>query len=133
VFLARKGADKDSIRAQIQRRFGYDLSRRVDDIRGDYGFDVTCQGSVPEAIICFLDSEDFEDAIRNAVSLGGDADTQGCIAGGIAEAYYRQIPDDILREVRKRTAKELWEKAVEFSRKFGVGKTLEQLDSLDGD
>lgn len=88
VFLARKGAGKDEIRQAVSGRFGYDLSRTVDGIRPGYRIDLTCQGSVPEAIIAFLDSESFEDAVRNAVSLGGDADTQACIAGAIAEAHY---------------------------------------------
>jgi ADP-ribosylglycohydrolase len=70
------------------------MDRTCDDIRPDYEFDVTCQGSCPEAIIAFLDSRDFEDAIRLAVSLGGDADTIGAMTGGIAAAYY-SIPEDI--------------------------------------
>jgi len=107
VFRARCGADKDSIRSELQQRFGYDLSRTINTIRPDYQFDITCQGSVPEAIIAFLDSTCFEDAIRNAVSLGGDADTQACIAGAIAEAYYREIPLEILQQVERRTNKSL--------------------------
>ena len=84
VFLARRGATKDSLRVTLERRFGYDLRRTVDEIRPTYGFDVPCQGSVPEAIVAFLDSADWESAVRNAVSLGGDSDTQACIAGAIA-------------------------------------------------
>ena len=97
IFLARNGADKDEIREYIEENY-YDLDFTVDGIRDGYSFDVTCQGSVPEAIVCFLDSTDFEDAIRNAVSLGGDADTQACIAGSIAEAYYG-IPDSLQEEI----------------------------------
>jgi len=132
IFLARCGADKDSIRSEIGQRFGYDMSRAIDGIRPDYRPDMTCQGSVPEAIIAFLDSTSFEDAIRNAVSLGGDADTQACIAGAIAEAYYRTIPLEILRQIRRRTAKSLWKTTVQFSRKFGIQEIVEQLDALDG-
>lgn len=106
VFLARTGGDREHIRGEIAHRFGYDLDRSVDDIRPGYGFDVTCQGSVPEAIIAFLDADSYEDAVRNAVSLGGDADTQACIAGGIAEAYYG-LPDEIAREARSRLTDEL--------------------------
>ena len=95
VFMARSGATKEEIRVAVSRRFGYDLSRTIDSIRPEYQFDVSCQGSVPEAIIAFLDSADFEDAIRNAISLGGDADTQACIAGAIAEAFYRDVPPHI--------------------------------------
>jgi ADP-ribosylglycohydrolase len=94
IYLARTGSDKDHIRNYIQETFGYDLSRTCDDIRPDYKFDVTCQGTVPEAIIAFLESTDFEGAIRLAISLGGDSDTLGCICGSIAGAYYC-VPDEI--------------------------------------
>ncbi len=94
VYLARMGEDKESVRRRISDSFGYDLSRTVDEIRPGYAFDVTCQGSVPEAIIAFLDSCSYEDAVRNAISLGGDSDTQACIAGAIAEAHYRDIPTE---------------------------------------
>jgi ADP-ribosylglycohydrolase len=95
VYLARTGRSRQTIRDEICARFGYDLSRTVEEIRPTYEFDVSCQGSVPESLICFLDSEDFEDAIRNAVSLGGDADTMACIAGAIAEAFYGGVPSFI--------------------------------------
>jgi len=88
IFLARNGSSKEEIRRYVTDTFGYDLSRTCDQIRPGYSFDVTCQGSVPEAIICFLESTDFEGAVRLAVSLGGDSDTQACIAGGIAEGFY---------------------------------------------
>lgn len=97
IFLARNGADKDEIRDYVEENY-YNLDFTVDGIRDGYSFDVTCDGSVPQAIVCFLDSEDFEDSVRNAVSLGGDADTQACIAGAIAEAYYG-IPDDLQEEI----------------------------------
>ena len=96
VFLARTGATKEQIRVAISARFGYDLDRTIDSIRPAYAFDVSCQGSVPEAIIAFLDSTDFEDSIRSAVSLGGDADTQACIAGAVAEAFYGGVPERVL-------------------------------------
>jgi ADP-ribosylglycohydrolase len=96
VWLARKGASKPEIRKEIEARFGYDLRRRLRDIRPAYVFDVSCQGTVPEALISFLESFSFEDAIRNAVSLGGDADTLAAIAGPVAEAYYGRIGDKIL-------------------------------------
>jgi len=131
VFMARHGADKESIRSAVEERFAYDLSRTVDAVRPRYGMDITCQGSVPESIIAFLDSESFEDAVRNAVSLGGDADTQACIAGAIAEAYYKDIPSEILRETAKRLAKPLWAKTLEFYGRFGIPEIVEQLDSLD--
>jgi ADP-ribosylglycohydrolase len=102
VFLARSGASKEAIRRALVQRFGYNLHRTVEQIRPDYQWDVSCQGSVPEAIVAFLDSSDVEDAIRLAVSLGGDADTQAAIAGGIAEAFYKQVPEAIVGPVRER-------------------------------
>jgi len=131
AFMARQGAGKEAIRSEIAGRFGYDLSRSIDDIRPDYRFDVTCQGSVPEAIIAFLDASSFEDALRNAISLGGDADTQACMAGAIAEAHYRTIPTHILRQVRRRLSAPLWKTAMEFYRRFGLKEIIEQLDSLE--
>jgi ADP-ribosylglycohydrolase len=92
IFLARKGNSKEEIRTYIEQNFNYDLNRTCDEIRPGYKFNETCQGTVPEAIIAFLDSSDFENSIRLAVSLGGDSDTLACITGGIAEAFYG-IPD----------------------------------------
>ena len=100
VYLARLGHTKEEIREQISQRFGYNLYRTVDSIRPTYAFDISCQGTVPEAIIAFLDSRSYEDAVRNAISLGGDSDTLACIAGGIAEAFYRDVPDDIRSKAR---------------------------------
>ena len=101
IFLARKGGSKDNIREEITQRFGYNLDRSLDDIRPDYDFDESCQGTVPEAIISFLESDSVEHAIRLAVSLGGDSDTLACITGGIAEAYYGEVPSDITETVVK--------------------------------
>jgi ADP-ribosylglycohydrolase len=109
VFLARTGIGKEQIRARITEEFNYDLRRTVVEIRRRYSFDVSCQGTVPEAIIAFLDSESYEDAVRNAISLGGDSDTLACITGGIAEAFYGSVPDDIWEEVRERLAPDLLE------------------------
>lgn len=118
IFLARCGEDKETIRSQIAERFSYDLFRRVDDIRAGYSFDVSCQGSVPESIIAFLDANDYETTVKNAISLGGDADTMACIAGGIAQAYYRKIPTDILAQVRGNLPQDLLIVANEFSEKY---------------
>jgi ADP-ribosylglycohydrolase len=98
ILLARQGATQAEIRDEISERFGYALDRTLDNIRPGYQFDVSCQGSVPEAIIAFLESEDFEDAIRKAISLGGDSDTIACITGGIAEAFYGGVPEEIAEE-----------------------------------
>lgn len=94
IFLARAGSNKDSIKAYIEGEYGYDLSRTLDEIRPVYRFNESCQETVPEAIIAFLESTDFEDAIRNAISLGGDSDTLAAITGSIAEAAYG-IPESI--------------------------------------
>ena len=102
IYLARTGESKEGIKKEISQRFHYDLNRTLDEIRPVYYFKIACQDSVPESIIAFLESEDVEDAIRNAISLGGDADTMACIAGGIAEAYYKEIPDHIIEEARQR-------------------------------
>jgi len=93
IFLARSGAAKDDIRTYVEQAFAYDLSWSCDQIRPFYRFDVSCQGTVPQAITAFLDSDDFESAIRLAISLGGDSDTLACITGGIAEAFYGGVPE----------------------------------------
>ncbi len=100
IFWARMGKSKDYIRTHIETSFGYDLSSTLDEIRPAYEFDVTCQGSVPQAIIAFLESDDYEDSIRKAISLGGDSDTIACMTGGISQAYYKTIPADIITNVR---------------------------------
>ncbi len=100
IFLAGQGESKQDIKKYISNNFGYNLNRTLDDIRPGYRFDATCQGSVPEAIIAFLESRDYEDAVRKAVSLGGDSDTIACITGGIAQACYKTIPQHITDQVR---------------------------------
>ncbi len=120
VFLARSGADREALRAEIQGRFGYDLRRSLEAIRPGYRFDVSCQGSVPESMIAFLESTDFEGAVRTAVSLGGDADTMACIAGGIAQAYYGTVPGYIAVEVRSRLPSSFLDVLDRFERRFGM-------------
>lgn len=100
IYLAKNKISKHIIKDIIEMFFGYNLSEKLDDIRKTYKFDETCQGSVPQSIICFLEGNSFEDCIRNAISLGGDTDTMGCIVGGIAEAYYG-IPSDIKKIAMK--------------------------------
>ena len=97
VLLARQGVPQDEIRTEISTRFGYDLDRTLAEIRPVYTYDVSCQGSVPEAIIAFLEATDFEDAIRKAISIGGDSDTIACITGGIAEAAFG-VPEEIAEQ-----------------------------------
>jgi ADP-ribosylglycohydrolase len=119
VFLARQSSSKESIRSEIENCFSYDLHRNLDAIRPDYRFDVSCQGSVPEAILAFLQSNSTEDAIRNAISLGGDSDTMACIAGGIAEAFYGPLPDEITSQVCDRLPREFLSIIEEFYESFG--------------
>jgi len=95
IFLARNGTSKADIKKYVVETFGYDLDRTVESIRPAYRFDVSCQGSVPEAIIAFLDGTSFEDTLRLAISLGGDSDTQAAIAGSIAQAFYGEIPSNL--------------------------------------
>lgn len=106
IFMARNGSSKEEIKKYIENEFHYDLNRTLDEIRSSYHMDETCQKTVPEAIIAFLEAKDFEDAIRNAVSLGGDTDTLGAITGSIAEAYYG-IPEWLMTECRKRINRDM--------------------------
>ena len=120
IFLARKGKDKSDIREYIEEMFNYDLHQRLDDIRPHYQFDETCQGSVPQSIIAFLESNDYEDAVRKAISLGGDSDTLACMTGGIAQAYYKQIPDYIAEKARGLLDEELLAVVDEFNERYGL-------------
>jgi len=113
IHLARTGADKNQIREEIESRFGYNLSRTLDEIRPNYKWDSTSPGSVPESIIAFLESTDFESTVRNAILLGGDADTMAAIAGSIAEAYYG-VPEEIIAEARKRLPADLLDVVEKF-------------------
>lgn len=118
IFMARRGRSKTEIKDFVAGRFGYDLDRTLEAIRPGYAFDVSCEGSVPESIIAFLESSSFEDAIRNAVSLGGDSDTMACISGAIAEAYYGMIPAPILAQLGARLPPELGAVVDRFRQKF---------------
>ncbi len=118
VFLARMRLSRNDIRQEIEQAFGYDLHRTVDEIHPVCRFDISCQGTVPEALIAFLDSDSWEDAVRNAVSLGGDSDTLACITGGVAEAFYGAVPDFVQKKVEETLPEELWEIALRFRRKF---------------
>ncbi|RKZ53400.1 MAG: ADP-ribosylglycohydrolase family protein [Candidatus Parabeggiatoa sp. nov. 3] len=124
IFLARKQHDKQKIKNAIEKEFKYDLSRKIAQIRKRYTFDVICQGSVPEAIIAFLESTDLESAIRLGISLGGDADTIGCMAGGIAQAYYEEIPKEINDKVEHLLTPELLEIVREFNKTFRVNYAI---------
>jgi ADP-ribosylglycohydrolase len=119
IYLARNGASKDHIKREVISRFGYDLSKTIEEIRPSYEFNETCQETVPQAIIAFMESQNFEDAIRIAISLGGDADTLAAITGSIGEAFYGGVPEVIASEVKRRTPQVLWGVVEMFSQKFG--------------
>ncbi len=120
IYLARNGNSKDTIKRATMERFGYHLERSLEEIRSNDRFDISCQGSVPKAIIAFLEAEDFESAVRNAVSLGGDSDTLGCIAGGIAQAYYQTLPQVIQNQARERLPNEFLSIVDAFNRRYGI-------------
>jgi len=101
IYIARQGNSKENIQQYIESNYGYNLKITLDEIRPGYYFDETCPGSVPQAICAFLDSNSFEDAIRKAISIGGDSDTIACFTGGIAQAFYRNIPEPIITKVRR--------------------------------
>ena len=107
IFLARNGKNREIIKNYIENTFNYNLQRTLKEIRPVYQFDATCQGSVPEAIIAFLESEDYISAIQNALSIGGDSDTIACITGGIAEAYYKKIPAELISFAKGVLSKEM--------------------------
>ncbi|MBX9623935.1 MAG: ADP-ribosylglycohydrolase family protein [Gemmataceae bacterium] len=119
VFLARTGHPKDGIRGHVETAFGYDLSARLDDLRPAYRFDVSCQGSVPQSLIAFLESDGYEDAVRNAVSLGGDADTMACIAGAVAEAFYGGVSAAVAEPALARLDDRLRGVVEAFTARFG--------------
>ena len=119
VFLARTGHSKEHIRADIQSVFGYDLSGTVAAIRPTYKFDVSCAGSVPQSLVAFFDSANYEDAVRLAISFGGDADTMACIAGAVAEAFYGGVPAAIAQPTLARLDDPLRQVVTDFRARFG--------------
>lgn len=119
IYLARTRSTKDEIRQYITRKFGYNLNRTCDEIRPTYGFDGSCQGTVPESIIAFLESKDYEDALRLCISLGGDADTMGAITGAIAGAYYKEIPETLYQFAWNKLPLDIQIVVEEFDSMFG--------------
>jgi len=120
IFYARTYHDKKKLHDFVTSQFGYDLTRRLDDIRPQYSFTETCYGTVPQALIAFLESTSYEDAIRNAISLGGDADTLACITGGVAEAYYGGVPSDIADRVMALLDDRILKVVEQFRRRFNL-------------
>jgi ADP-ribosylglycohydrolase len=118
IFLARKKEGRNKIKDFIEESFGYNLHQTLEEIRPHYYFDETCEGSVPQAIIAFLESDSFEDAVRKAISLGGDSDTIACMTGGIAQAHYQKIPAYIIKEVKNRLDTELLKVIEQFNMRY---------------
>lgn len=122
IFMARKGSSKEEIRKYITEHY-YKIDFTLDEIRPGYEYDITCQGTVPQALEAFFESENFEDAIRSAISIGGDSDTMGAITGGIAEAYYG-IPDELRKKTMKSFLDERQREVVErFEAEYEAGRT----------
>ena len=120
VFLARTGGTQETIKTFVEETFGYDLSRSLEEIRPEYIFDVSCQGSVPQAIRAFYEATDFEDALRKAISLGGDSDTIASMAGAIAHAFYG-VPEPIRTEAYARLDEPLRDVAQAFGARYDCG------------
>ena len=118
VFIARTGKSKNDIKDFITKTFNYDLNKKIDDIRPHFVFDESCQGTVPESIIAFLESSNYETSIELAISLGGDSDTIACITGGISEAFYKEIPIDITEKVIEVLPSDILDLIDEFSQKY---------------
>lgn len=120
IYMARQGQSKEQIKSAIAKSFSYDLDRTLDEIRPVYQFNESCQETVPEAVIAFLESTDFEDAIRNGISLGGDSDTLTCITGGIAEAFYGGVPQDIAEKALSYLPKAMREVVEKFRLRYNL-------------
>lgn len=123
IFRTRNGASQERVAEEIGERFGYDLSIAVDELRETYRFNATCQGTVPEAIRCYLEAQDFEDAIRNAISIGGDSDTLAAITGSIAEGTFG-VPDDIAQHTISRLDEPLIAALTRFTEKYIPASSL---------
>lgn len=118
--MAKNNHSKSEIKDFVQKTFSYNLAQKLDEIRPTYTFDPSCQGSVPQALIAFLESNDFEDAIRKAISLGGDSDTIACITGGIAQAYYKELPSELVSQVMLKLDSGFRKVIREFNDRYGI-------------
>lgn len=124
IWMARNGETKEEICRFVEDRFFYDLSRSLDEIRPGYEFDVTCMGTMPVVFRAFLESENYVDAVRLAVSVGGDSDTIACITGGIADAYYREIPEEVCTFMRRKLPQEMLDIIDQFEAKYVTRKLI---------
>lgn len=120
ILRCRQGVNRADLRKELAERFGYDLSRTTDQTRPGYSFNETCQETVPEALTAFFEAGSFTHAMHLAVSLGGDSDTLACITGGIAQAFFKSVSEEVETEVRLRLPKTLLTILDEFSAKFGL-------------
>jgi ADP-ribosylglycohydrolase len=120
VFMARRGETKTRIKHVLEQTFGYNLTERLDDLRAVYRFDESCQGTVPAALIAFFESHDYEDAVRKAISLGGDADTLACITGAVAEAHYGGVPSHIATRALEALDDRLRSVVVQFCERYEI-------------
>lgn len=118
VYLARTGESKDTIKQYISCNFGYNLSRSIETIRPTYSFKPSCQETVPESIIAFLESTSYEDALRKTISLGGDADTMGAITGAMAAAYYKEIPAYLVDFALRKLPQDMAQVLSDFEQRF---------------
>ncbi|MEO1526436.1 MAG: ADP-ribosylglycohydrolase family protein [Planctomycetota bacterium] len=125
VFVARHGGSKEDVREFVEAEIGYDILTPLDQLRPFDSFDVSCKGSVPQSIRAFLESESVEHAIRLAVSLGGDADTMGCIAGAISEPFYGGVPKSLWDSAAERLDTKLLETVIEFRTRFDCPSILD--------
>ncbi len=128
IWLGRNGKPKDEIRDYITTKFGYRLNETLDEIRPNYQWDVSCEGTLPVSLLSFLESEDFESALRLAVSVGGDSDTIACIAGSMADAFYRNIPQDIQDFMREKLSEDILNILTEFEAKYVSRKSPSSTD-----
>ncbi len=120
VFLAKQGQNKETIKKEIEFRFGYNLNISLDSIRPTYSFDVSCKGTVPVAIRAFLESWCYEDAIRNAISVGGDSDTIAAITGGIALAYYKEMPERLVEAIENQLTPDMQDVCERFTLTYSL-------------
>ncbi|MEL3912246.1 ADP-ribosylglycohydrolase family protein [Treponema pedis] len=118
IFLARSGSSKETIKEFIEKEIGYPIKFNLKELHKNYKFEIACKNTVPQAVFAFLISDSFEDAIKKAVYIGGDTDTLACITGAIAEAFYKKIPKELIRQAEDKIGKTLFATVKEFQQLF---------------